>query len=114
MNLVTFLSNNKYTRQNSNFFARIDWILVILILMLAAISVVSISSAMTSGQYGTDFSTRQIAFYALGFVLAFTLMLVPFKLIKNYTWALYIFGVLSLAILYIAPVSSVTPIINGA
>ena len=108
------MSNNKYTRQNSNFFARIDWILVILILMLAAISVVSISSAMTSGQYGTDFSTRQIAFYALGFVLAFTLMLVPFKLIKNYTWALYIFGVLSLAILYIAPVSSVTPIINGA
>lgn len=108
------MSNNKYTRQNSNFLARIDWILIILIVMLAAVSVVSISSAMTSGQYGTDFSSRQLAFYALGFVLAFGLMLVPFKLIKNYTWALYILGVLSLVILYIAPVSSVTPIINGA
>lgn len=108
------MSNNKYTRQNSNFFARIDWILVILILLLASISVISISSAMTSGQYGTDFSTRQIAFYGLGFLLAFGLMLIPFKLIKNYTWILYILGVLSLVILYIAPVSSVTPIINGA
>lgn len=82
--------------------------------MLATVSVVSISSAMTSGQYGTDFSSRQIAFYALGFVLAFGLMLIPFKLIKSYTWVLYILGVLSLVILYVAPVSSVTPIINGA
>lgn len=108
------MSNNKYTRQNSNFLARIDWILIILILMLATVSVVSISSAMTSGQYGTDFSSRQIAFYALGFVLAFGLMLIPFKFIKSYTWVLYILGVLSLVILYVAPVSSVTPIINGA
>nr|WP_213810799.1 hypothetical protein [Jeotgalicoccus sp. WY2] len=90
------MSNNKYTRQNSNFFARIDWILVILILMLAAISVVSISSAMTSGQYGTDFSTRQIAFYGLGFVLASPF--VPFKFIKKLYWAFIFFGVLSLVI----------------
>lgn len=108
------MSNNKYTRQNSKFLTRIDWILIILIVLLAIVSVVSISSAMTSGQYATDFSTRQMAFYALGFVLALILMLIPFKFIKNYTWILYTLGVLSLVILYVAPVSSITPIINGA
>ncbi|MCK1975832.1 rod shape-determining protein RodA [Jeotgalicoccus huakuii] len=108
------MSNNKYQRQNINIFARVDWILIILILLLATVSVIAIHSAMTSGQYGTDFGTRQIMFYALGFVIALGLMCIPFKLIKSYTWILYTVGVLSLLILYIAPVSSITPIINGA
>ena len=108
------MSKNKYQRQNTNIFARIDWILLIMIILLASVSVISINSAMTSGQYNTDFTTRQMMFYGLGFVIAFTIMCVPFKLIKSYTWILYILGTLSLLILYIAPVSSITPIINGA
>lgn len=115
MNRVNFLATeNNYKRQSSNVFSRIDWILVFVLLILAAISILTIKSAMTSGQYNTDFSVRQIMFYGFGFVLLFIITFIPMKYFKQYIWIIYGAGVLSLLILYIAPNTPITPIINGA
>ncbi|WP_372907936.1 FtsW/RodA/SpoVE family cell cycle protein [Salinicoccus roseus] len=112
---MNFLDNNQsYKRQNANIFSRIDWTLILIILLLGTISVFMIRSAMTSGQYSTDFSVRQIIFYGLGFIMVFTLNFIPVKWIKQYIWIIYSLGVLSLIILFVAPVSPLTPIINGA
>lgn len=73
-----------------------------------------IQSAMTSGQYATDFVFRQVLFYILGFILLFGITFIPITFFKQYIWVIYSIGVLSLVVLYIAPVSSITPIINGA
>ncbi|WP_425568269.1 FtsW/RodA/SpoVE family cell cycle protein [Salinicoccus jeotgali] len=91
-----------------------DWLLILLIAVLATISVFMIRSAMTSGQYNTDFALRQTLFYLLGFLMVFVLTFIPVKWLKQYIWLIYTTGVLSLVILFIAPVSPITPIINGA
>ncbi|MFD2830699.1 FtsW/RodA/SpoVE family cell cycle protein [Corticicoccus populi] len=115
MNRVKFLEvKDNYKRRSSNIFARIDWILVLILIVLAVISVVMIQSAMTSGQYNTDFVLRQILFYVLGFISLFVITFIPIKFFKQYIWVIYGIGMLSLIVLYIAPVSPVTPIINGA
>lgn len=112
---VIFLEDNQgYKRQNSNFLSRIDWILISLLALLALISIFTISSAMTSGQYNTDFSMRQTLFYILGFISLFIVTFIPVRLFKSYIWVLYGLGVLSLAVLFFAPVTPLTPIINGA
>lgn len=112
--MIVLQDNQGYKRRNSNFLSHIDWILVLLLATLALISIVTISSAMTSGQYNTDFAVRQILFYILGFASLFLITFIPIKFFKNYIWVLYGLGVLSLLILFVSPVSSITPIINGA
>lgn len=107
-------TKDNYKRQNSNIFSRLDWVLILILLVLATISVVTIKSAMTSGQYSIDFSVRQIMFYGLGFLILFSIAFIPIKFFKQYIWAIYGAGILSLVILYVAPVTPVTPIINGA
>lgn len=107
-------TKDNYKRQNSNIFSRLDWVLILILLVLATISVVTIKSAMTSGQYSIDFSVRQIMFYGLGFLILFSIAFIPMKFFKQYIWVIYGAGILSLVILYVAPVTPVTPIINGA
>ncbi len=106
--------NQGYKRQNTNILARIDWLLVLLIMMLGIISIVMIRSAMTSGQYNIDFSIRQMIFYISGFFMVFVMTFIPMKWVKQYIWIIYGLGVLSLVVLFVAPVSPITPIINGA
>ncbi|MCG1009914.1 rod shape-determining protein RodA [Salinicoccus sp. ID82-1] len=107
-------NNQSYKRQNASIFFRIDWILILLVVLLGTISIFMIRSAMTSGQYTTDFSIRQLIFYSLGFIMVAVLNFIPIKWMKQYVWVIYSLGVLSLVILFIAPVSPITPIINGA
>lgn len=115
MSRVKFLEvKDRFKRQNSNILHRIDWVLILILLALAAISVITIRSAMTGGQYNIDFSIRQLIFYALGFLVMFIMTFIPVKFFKQYIWVIFGFGVLSLFILYVSPVSPVTPIINGA
>lgn len=93
---------------------KIDWILVALLTILAIISVTTISSAMGGGQYSANFSIRQIIYYILGAIIAFVIMLISPKKIRNNTYILYfIFCVLLIGLL-ILPETSITPIINGA
>src|SRR5699024_11396881 len=79
-----------------------------------ATSCLIINSAMSSGQYGTNFLLKQVLYYAMGFILAIILIFISPKTIRKYVWIVYILGNLSLVGLLVSPESSFTPIINGA
>lgn len=93
---------------------KIDWILIALIVILAIISVTTISSAMGGGQYSANFGIRQIIYYILGAILALIVMIFSPKKIKNNTYIWYIFFCILLLGLLIIPETPITPIINGA
>ena len=99
---------------NKSFIQRIDWRLIFIVLLLFATSCLIISSAMSSGQYGTNFLLKQVLYYAMGFILAIILIFISPKTIRKYVWIVYILGNLSLVGLLVSPESSFTPIINGA
>ena len=97
-----------------NWLRKVDWILVLVISLLALTSVILNSSAMGGGQYSANFSIRQIIYYIFGAIIAFLIMIISPKKIKNNTYILYsIFCVLLIGLL-ILPETSITPIINGA
>lgn len=97
-----------------NWLRKVDWILVLVISLLALTSVILISSAMGGGQYSANFSIRQIIYYIFGAIITFLIMIISPKKIKNNTYILYsIFCVLLIGLL-ILPETSITPIINGA
>ncbi|MGZ9460434.1 FtsW/RodA/SpoVE family cell cycle protein [Staphylococcus epidermidis] len=97
-----------------NWLRKVDWILVLVISLLALTSVILISSTMGGGQYSANFSIRQIIYYIFGAIIAFLIMIISPKKIKNNTYILYsIFCVLLIGLL-ILPETSITPIINGA
>ncbi|MBA9941776.1 rod shape-determining protein RodA, partial [Ralstonia insidiosa] len=81
-----------------NWLRKVDWILVLVISLLALTSVILISSAMGGGQYSANFSIRQIIYYIFGAIIAFLIMIICVLLIG----------------LLILPETSITPIINGA
>ncbi|HJF22622.1 MAG TPA: rod shape-determining protein RodA [Mammaliicoccus lentus] len=99
---------------NKSFIQRIDWRLIFIVLLLFATSCLIINSAMSSGQYGTNFLLKQVLYYAMGFILAIILIFISPKTIRKYVWIVYILGNLSLVGLIVSPESSFTPIINGA
>lgn len=99
---------------NKSFIQRIDWRLTFIVLLLFATSCLIINSAMSSGQYGTNFLLKQVLYYAMGFILAIILIFISPKTIRKYVWIVYILGNLSLVGLIVSPESSFTPIINGA
>ena len=95
-----------------NWLRKVDWILVLVISLLALTSVILISSAMGGGQYSANFSIRQIIYYI--FELLLLIMIISPKKIKSNTYILYsIFCILLIGLL-ILPETSITPIINGA
>lgn len=99
---------------SKHWFRKVDWILVLVITVLAIISVTLISSAMGGGQYSANFSIRQIIYYILGAIMAFLIMIGSPKKIKHNTYLLYfIFCVLLIGLL-ILPETAITPVINGA
>lgn len=115
MNRVNFLvTKDDYKRQTGSILHRIDWTLIFLLLMLAAISIITINSAMLGGQHNIDFGIRQIIFYLLGFFVMIVMTFIPVKYFKKYTWIIFGVSMLILFILYILPVSSFTPVVNGA
>ena len=59
---------------SKHWFRKVDWILVLVITVLAIISVTLISSAMGGGQYSANFSIRQIIYYILGAIMALSLI----------------------------------------
>lgn len=99
---------------SKHWFRKVDWILVLVITVLAIISVTLISSAMGGGQYSANFSIRQIIYYILGAIMAFLIMIVSPKEIKHNTYLLYFIFCILLIGLLILPETAITPVINGA
>ncbi|WP_426806711.1 FtsW/RodA/SpoVE family cell cycle protein [Staphylococcus capitis] len=99
---------------SKHWFRKVDWILVLVITVLAIISVTLISSAMGGGQYSANFSIRQIIYYILGAIMAFLIMIVSPKKIKHNTYLLYFIFCILLIGLLILPETAITPVIKGA
>ena len=70
-----------------NWLRKVDWILVLVISLLALTSVILISSAMGGGQYSANFSI--IYLYIFGAIIALLIMIISPKKIKSNTYILY-------------------------
>ncbi len=82
---------------------RFDWTLAFILLLLCIVSLFTIGSAQTSGQYQTNFVPLQIKWYILGtFIIAMTMVLDP-EQYKKISWWVYGLGILVLFFLAIAP-----------
>lgn len=99
---------------SKHWFRKVDWVLVLIITVLAMISVTLISSAMGGGQYSANFSIRQVIYYIFGAIMAFLIMIISPKKIKNNTYLLYFIFCILLIGLLILPETAITPVINGA
>lgn len=112
--LKEFLMKSIKKLANKSIFKRIDWVLIGLLTTLCVISVIIINSAMSGGQYSSDFGVRQILYYILGGLIAYAIMMVSPKRLKGMTYILYGILMILLLGLLILPSTPLTPTINGA
>ncbi|BDH63416.1 cell cycle protein [Ureibacillus massiliensis 4400831 = CIP 108448 = CCUG 49529] len=88
---------------NRNFTKRLDWPLVFILFAFLIVSLLAISSAQTTGQYGTNFVIKQLQWYVIGAgIVAFVLYFEPDQY-KKMSWYLYGFGILMLVVLIFMP-----------
>ncbi len=94
---------------------RFDWSLTLLLFLFFLVSCIAIYSGQASGQYGeTNFLIQQIFWYAVGAGIIAVVMYFDSDQLKRLTWFIYGFGILLLFILAVAPITPITPRINGA
>jgi len=93
--------------------SRIDYGLVLILLMLFLVSCLAIYSAQTTGQYGENFVLKQVVWYIVGIVIIAVVIRFDSDQLMGVSWYVYGLGVLLLSFLIIAP-SSIAPVINGA
>lgn len=98
-----------------SFNKRFDWPLAIILIIFLCVSLLAISSAQTSGQYGENFVPKQILNYMIGaFIVAFVMYFDPDQY-KRLAWPFYWFGIALLAAVVIIPPSTgLTIFRNGA
>lgn len=82
---------------------RFDWTLAFILLLFCIISLFTIGSAQTSGQYNVNFVPLQIKWYILGtFIIGMTMILEPAQY-RKISWWVYGLGILLLLFLMLAP-----------
>ena len=82
------MNTSRQTKHNS-WIQRVDWIIILFLIVFALISVTIISSAMGGGQYSANFSIRQILYYIFGFIIALFIMFISPKKLMKYTYLMY-------------------------
>lgn len=97
-------------KQNSS---RIDYGLVLILLMMFLVSCLAIYSAQTTGQYADNFVMKQAIFYIIGTGIIALVISFDSEQLMGISWYVYGFGILLLAFLIIAP-DSIAPVVNGA
>lgn len=104
--IYDLLKVNKVNKMENhrNFAGRFDWKLFFILVIFLIISMLAISSAQTTGQYGaTNFVIKQLQWYVIGaFIVAFVMYFEPDQY-KKMSWYLYGFGVLLLLLLIFMP-----------
>ncbi|MBD8026498.1 rod shape-determining protein RodA [Ureibacillus sp. Re31] len=102
---------------NRNFAGRFDWKLAFIIFTFLIISLLAISSAQTTGQYGAvNFVIKQLQWYVIGAcIVAFVMYFEPDQY-KKMSWYLYGFGIFLLLVLVFLPdgPGQIAEKINGA
>ncbi|MGM0754233.1 MAG: FtsW/RodA/SpoVE family cell cycle protein [Bacillota bacterium] len=99
------------TRQR--FADKIDWGLLFLLMLFFIVSAMGISSAQTSGQYGTNFVIRQAFWYVVGGIIIVGALFLDSDQYKRLAWYIYGAGIFLLLVLLISP-ESIAPYRNGA
>lgn len=101
---------------NRNFANRIDWVLVFIILGFLTVSLLAISSAQTSGQYGINYVPLQLRWYIIGAIIIGIVTFFEPDQYKKMSWYLYGFGLFLLFVLIFLPEGKgqIAERINGA
>ncbi|MFC7685938.1 FtsW/RodA/SpoVE family cell cycle protein [Ureibacillus sp. GCM10028918] len=102
-------------QNNQNFAGRFDWKLALIILIFLIVSLLAISSAQTTGQYGTtNFVLQQLINYVIfAVIVAFVIYFDPDQY-KKMAWYLYGIGILLLIVLAVIPAGGIVIERNGA
>ncbi|WP_141432525.1 rod shape-determining protein RodA [Bacillus sp. 03113] len=93
--------------------SKLDWGLVLILMLLFIASCVAIYSAQTTGQYSENFLVKQIVWYIVGSGFIVGVISFDSDQLKKLSWYAYGFGILLLLFLIIAP-DSIAPVRNGA
>ncbi len=93
--------------------SKLDYSLVLIVMLLFLASCAVIYSAQQSGQYDRNFLVMQIAWYAVGCVIVAVVMRFDSDQLRKLTWYVYGFGILLLILLIVAP-ESIAPRLNGS
>ncbi|MDQ0177574.1 FtsW/RodA/SpoVE family cell cycle protein [Bacillus chungangensis] len=93
--------------------SRIDYGLVLSLMLLAIVSLIAIYSAQQSPQYNRNFAMLQAFWYGVGTVIIFIVIQFDSEQLKKLAWHLYGFGFLLVVALPFMP-RSIAPELNGA
>ncbi|MBS4220813.1 rod shape-determining protein RodA [Bacillus sp. FJAT-49711] len=94
---------------------KIDYGIILSLMLLTIVSLITIFSAQKTGQYGsTNFVLQQVMWYAISTVAIVVIVQLDSDQMKKVAWYLYGFCLLLLIGLIIAPETKLTPIRNGA
>lgn len=93
--------------------SKLDFSLVLILLLLFLSSCIAIYSAQTTGQYGENFLIKQIVWYIVGSCIIAVVIVLDSDQLKKLSWYVYGLGIFLLGFLIIAP-TTIAPVINGA
>ncbi|MFT8321428.1 MAG: rod shape-determining protein RodA [Bacillus sp. (in: firmicutes)] len=93
--------------------SKIDFSLVLILMLLCLASCVAIFSAQTTGQYNQNFLVKQIFWYVVGVAIIAGVITLDSDQLKKLSWYSYGFGILLLLLLIVAP-ESIARKVNGA
>lgn len=88
---------------NRNFASRFDWILAFILLGFLIVSLLAISSAQTTGQYGINYVPLQLRWYFIGAVIIGIVLFFEPDQYKKMSWHMYAFGIILLIVLIFMP-----------
>lgn len=94
---------------------KIDYGIVLTIMLMMLASLIIIYSAQTTGQYGRNFVLQQIIWYVIGSGAAAVIIQLDSDQMRKISWYLYGIGLFLLFVLFLAPEDlSLTRRVNGA
>ncbi|WP_445491860.1 rod shape-determining protein RodA [Niallia sp. 03133] len=93
--------------------SKIDFTLVLILMLLCIASCVAIFSAQSTGQYNQNFLVKQIFWYGVGIAIIASIITLDSDQLKKLSWYSYAFGIVLLLLLIVAP-ESIARKVNGA
>ena len=93
--------------------SKLDYGLVLILMLLFISSCIAIYSAQTTGQYNENFVLKQVIWYAVGVGIIASVITLDSEQLMKISWYVYGIGLALLAFLIVAP-DSIAPLINGA
>lgn len=94
--------------------SRIDYGLILTIMLLALISFITLSSAQSTGQYKVNFVVEQAKWYFISIMAIGLFMQLDAEQMRKVSKYIYLIGAICLIVLLVAPATKFTPVRNGA